>query len=87
MEEEHQRMPGNAEAMVSQRPIALHALEHLASSDQGVIRLRRMLRCAIDAVRRGEDPTGILRDPTCDLITTTAGNAVVAAGAGAGDRT
>jgi phenylpropionate dioxygenase-like ring-hydroxylating dioxygenase large terminal subunit len=54
----------DAEAMVSQRPIALHALEHLASSDQGVIRPRRMLRRAIEAVRRGEDPAGILRDPT-----------------------
>ncbi len=79
-EEEHQRMPGDAEAMVSQRPIALHACEHLASSDQGVIRLRQMLRRAIDAVRRGEDPAGILRDPTRDLVTTKAGNAVVAEG-------
>jgi hypothetical protein len=78
--EEHQRMPGDAEAMVSQRPIALHACEHLASSDHGVIRLRRMLQCAIDAVRRGEDPTGILRDPTRDLVTTKAGNTVVVAG-------
>jgi hypothetical protein len=78
--EEHQRMPGGAEAMVSQRPIALHACEHLASSDQGVIRLRRMLRRAIDAVRWGEDPTGILRDPIRDLVTTKAGNPVVVAG-------
>jgi nitrite reductase/ring-hydroxylating ferredoxin subunit len=78
--EEHQRMPGDAEAMVSQRPIAIHACEHLASSDQGVIMLRRMLRRAIDAVRRGEDPAGILRDPTRDLVTTKAGNAVVAGG-------
>jgi 5,5'-dehydrodivanillate O-demethylase len=73
-------MPGDAEAMVSQQPIAFHACEHLASSDQGVIRLRRMLRRAIDAVRRGEDPAGILRDPTRDLVTTTAGNAVVTEG-------
>jgi hypothetical protein len=65
---------------VSQRPIALHGLEHLARSDQGVIRLRRMLRRAIDAVRRGEDPSGILRDPTRDLVTTKAGNPVVVAG-------
>jgi hypothetical protein len=79
-EEEHQRMPGDAEAMVSQRPIALHALEHLASSDQGVIRLRRMLRRAIDAVRRDEDPAGIIRDPTRALVTTKAGNTVIVAG-------
>ena len=60
--------------------LAFHALEHLASSDKGVIRLRRMLRRAIDAVRWGEDPRGILCDPTPNLVTTKAGNAVVAAG-------
>jgi hypothetical protein len=39
-----------------------------------------MLRRAIDAVRRGEDPTGILRDRTRDLVTTKAGNTVIVAG-------
>jgi SOS response associated peptidase (SRAP) len=33
-------MPGDVEATI-RRPIAIHALEHLASSDQGVIKLRR----------------------------------------------
>jgi hypothetical protein len=58
-------MPGDAEAIVGQRPIAIHALEHLASSDHGVLRLRRMLQRAIDAVRRGGDPIGVIRDPAC----------------------
>lgn len=80
-EEEHQRMPGDAEAQVSQRPIAIHGLEHLATSDRGVIMLRKLLKQQIDAVRRGEDPIGIIRDPDHDLIVTTAGNAVIGAGA------
>ncbi|MGH7321438.1 MAG: Rieske 2Fe-2S domain-containing protein [Candidatus Rokuibacteriota bacterium] len=76
-EQEHQRMPGDAEAMVSQGPIAVHALEHLATSDRGVIMLRRLLKQQIDGVRRGEDPTGHIRDPARDLVITTAGNWVM----------
>ncbi|MGH2453780.1 MAG: Rieske 2Fe-2S domain-containing protein [bacterium] len=81
-EDEHQDMPGDAEAMVSQGPIAIHAREHLATSDRGVIMLRKFLGQQIDAVRRGEDPVGILRDPAHDLIATTAGNAMVRASTG-----
>ncbi len=73
-EEEHQRMPGDQEATVSQRPIAVHALEHLATSDRGVIMTRRMLRRAIEAVRAGADPARL----ALDLVTTTAGNHVTA---------
>jgi phenylpropionate dioxygenase-like ring-hydroxylating dioxygenase large terminal subunit len=80
-EEEHQRMPGDAEAQVSQRPIAIHALEHLATSDRGVIMLRKLLRQQIDVVRRGEDPIGVARGPARDLVVTTAGNVLVASGA------
>jgi hypothetical protein len=75
-DEEHHRMPGDKEAIVSQGPIAIHANEHLATSDRGVIMTRRMLRAAIDAVARGEDP------PRRASVTTIAGNAVVAAAAG-----
>jgi hypothetical protein len=78
-EDERQRMPGDAEAMVSQGPIAVHALEHLASSDRGVTMLRRLLAQQMAAVGRGEDPAGLLRDPTRDLVATTAGNAVLEA--------
>jgi len=76
-EEEHHRMPGDKEAIVSQRPIAIHALEHLATSDRGVIMVRALVRRGIDTVRRGADPAGLLRDPTHDLIETFAGNAVI----------
>ena len=52
--EERQRQPGDFEAQVSQRPIAIHALEHRASSDAGVARLRRLLRQRILALAAGE---------------------------------
>jgi nitrite reductase/ring-hydroxylating ferredoxin subunit len=77
-DEEHHRMPGDKEAQVSQGPIAIHANEHLATSDRGVIMTRKTLEAAIDAVARGHDPAGILRDPARDVVATIAGNAVVA---------
>ncbi len=40
---ERQRIPGDYDAQVSQRPIARHALEHLTYCDKGVIMLRRLL--------------------------------------------
>src|SRR5256885_11382248 len=42
----------------SQRTIAVHALENLASTDRGVIMLRRIVRDGIRAVARGRDPEG-----------------------------
>ena len=54
---ERQRQPGDYEAQVSQRPIAIHALEHRASSDAGVARLRRLLRRRIRELAAG--------DPVC----------------------
>ena len=48
--EEKQRVPGDWDAQVSQRPVAVHALEHLGSTDGGVAMWRRMLRGAV----RGE---------------------------------
>ena len=56
---ERQRYPADYDAQSSQRPIAVHALEHLASSDRGVIMLRRIVREGIRAVARGEDPREI----------------------------
>ncbi len=60
--EDTQRRPGDREAQTSQRPIAIHALEHLATSDMGIVKFRRLLRQAAEAVQRGEDPPGIVRD-------------------------
>ena len=50
---ERQRQPGDYEVQVSQRPIAVHALENLASSDRGVAALRRLIRRSIRAVESG----------------------------------
>lgn len=54
--EDRQRRPDDMEAQEGQRPIAVHALENLVSSDRGVLLYRRQLRQQIDAVERGDDP-------------------------------
>ena len=51
-----QAEPGDYEAQVSQRPIAIHARETLATSDRGVVMLRGLVRAGIAAVARGDDP-------------------------------
>jgi len=55
-EAEHQRMPGDFEAQVSQGPIALHSEEHLATSDRGIVMLRRKLREQLTELAQGRDP-------------------------------
>jgi phenylpropionate dioxygenase-like ring-hydroxylating dioxygenase large terminal subunit len=55
---ERQRFPADFDAQSSQREIAVHALEHLASTDRGVIMLRRIVRDGIQAAARGEAPAG-----------------------------
>ncbi len=76
--EEAQRMPGDYEAQISQGPINVHASEHLATTDTGIAMMRRMLRDAIRAVRKGEDPPR--PQPTAEgLIPTTAGDVIVRA--------
>ena len=80
--EETQRRPDDREAQVSQRPIAIHALEHLATSDRGVAMFRRLLREAVAAVERGDDPPGVVRDPARRMVRNRARNAVLPAAAG-----
>jgi hypothetical protein len=67
------------EAQVSQRPIAIHALEHLASSDRGVIMFRQLLRKAVQAIEKGEDPPGTFRDPSNRIMKNQARNAILQA--------
>ena len=72
-----QRHPDDKEAVEGQGPIALHGLEHLVTSDKGVIMFRRILREAIQAARAGTDPKGIIRDPVkAALVRTSAGSIV-----------
>lgn len=50
-------------AWVTQGPIAPRHEEHLGASDEGVILWRKVMADALDAVERGEDPPGLVRDP------------------------
>jgi len=49
-------------AQETQGPIADRTKEHLASSDQGILMLRKMIRESIDAVQQGKDPFGVIRN-------------------------
>ena len=72
-----QRHPDDKEAVEGQGPIALHGLEHLVSSDKGVLLFRKILRAAVQAVREGRDPKGILRDAeSAGNVHTSAGSVV-----------
>jgi phenylpropionate dioxygenase-like ring-hydroxylating dioxygenase large terminal subunit len=46
-----QRQPGDYEAQVSQRRIAIHGLEHLGETDRGVLMFRKLMRRGIRAVQ------------------------------------
>jgi phenylpropionate dioxygenase-like ring-hydroxylating dioxygenase large terminal subunit len=60
--EASQRRPGDYEAQVGQRSIAIHDLEHLGATDRGVIMFRRQIRRGIRAVQEGRDPDGLCRE-------------------------
>jgi nitrite reductase/ring-hydroxylating ferredoxin subunit len=73
-EEEHRRFPGDYEAMVSQGPIARHSEEHLATTDRGIVMLRRLLHKQLDAIKEGRDPAGVSFDPSAPPVFFSAGN-------------
>jgi len=73
-EEEHRRFPGDYEAMVGQGPITLHDEEHLATTDTGIVMLRRFFQRQLDAVAAGRDPVGVAFDESKALIDFEAGN-------------
>lgn len=77
-EDEHRRFPGDYEAQVSQGAIAWHSEEHLATSDRGIVMLRRFLQRQLDAVAAGEDPAGVSRDPYAAPVKFDAGNYLIA---------
>ena len=78
-EEEHQLYPNDVEAMVSQGVIAHHSEEHLATSDRGIVMLRRLLRKQLEAVAQGENPAGVDLDPDAPLVFFEAGNYILPA--------
>ena len=57
-----QRHPADYEAQVSQRPIAIHGLEHLGATDRGVSIFRNQIRRGIRAVRQGDEPRGLCHE-------------------------
>jgi len=72
-----QRHPDDKEAVEGQGPIAIHGLEHLVTSDQGVRMFRRILREAIQTMRADSDPKGVIRDTAkAALVRTSAGSVV-----------
>jgi 5,5'-dehydrodivanillate O-demethylase len=50
-------------AWVGQGTIADRTREHLAASDKGIVMMRQRFLRDLEAIARGEDPKGILRDP------------------------
>jgi hypothetical protein len=74
--ESGQRQPGDYEAQVSQRPIAIHGLEHIGATDRGVMMFRNQTRRGIRAVQAGHDPKGLCHDAGV-VIPTYCNNTVV----------
>jgi hypothetical protein len=60
--EESQRRPGDFEEHVSQRPVAVHGLEHLGATDRGITMFRNQIRAGIRSVKAGRDADGLFRD-------------------------
>ena len=80
--EEGQRAPGDWEVISSQRPIAVHSMEHLATSDAGVSRYRRLLR---DAIRGRTGPDTSFHPECGETIHQYAQDSVLSAASRPGD--
>ena len=76
-EQEHRAFPGDYEAQVSQGRIAWHSDEHLATSDRGIVMLRRFLHQQLDALAAGADPAGVQRDADAPPVRFEAGNFLI----------
>lgn len=55
-------------AWETQGPVADRTREHLGAADRGIVLFRQMLREQIEAVERGGDPLGVIRDPARNVI-------------------
>ncbi len=71
-EDEHKRFPGDYEAQSTQGSIPAHSDEHLATSDKGLVMLRRMLARQIRVVQEGGTPQGANQDGA--MVSVKAGN-------------
>ena len=77
-EAERRTYPGDYEAQVSQGAIAHHPEEFLATTDLGIVLLRRLLQKQLKAVAEGRDPAGVSFDPAAPPVKYSAGNFLVA---------
>ena len=78
-EAEHQRYPGDYEAQKSQGDITEHSVEHLATSDRGVVMLRRLYKEQAEIVARGGNPRGVAFDEKDALFQLASGVCVTPA--------
>ncbi len=69
----YQRFPGDWEAQGSQGAITLHTGEHLATSDRGIVLLRRLLKQQVDVVKAGKDPINVGFEPGSEWVQMEAG--------------
>jgi phenylpropionate dioxygenase-like ring-hydroxylating dioxygenase large terminal subunit len=74
--DEKQRAPGDYEAMVSQRPVALHHLENPGRSDVGVYLVRRLLRDAATGKTPPDSTRPLAKSAGETLSTYTSDNVV-----------
>jgi len=65
--EEQRRLAGDWEAIVSQRPIAVHALENATSGDAGVYMFRRTVREAVTGKNPAASPAAMHERPAAGL--------------------
>ena len=76
--EDRQRKPDDLEAQEGQRPIAVHALENLGTTDTGITMLRHLLREQIKRLEDGFDPINVMRDERANKnIPTNAWNTIL----------
>jgi hypothetical protein len=73
-EEERRARPGDWEAQTGQGPITFHSEEHLATSDVGVVMVRRLFDEQLKAIARGDDPINVYFDPSMAPIKLSRGN-------------
>jgi phenylpropionate dioxygenase-like ring-hydroxylating dioxygenase large terminal subunit len=67
--EERQRVPADVDVFIGQRPTAIHALEHLGTTDVGLVKFRRLVKQGIEAVRSNRDPKGVIRSGATSIET------------------
>ena len=76
-EAERRAFPGDWEAQTGQGAITFHSEENLATSDRGVVMLRRLLRREVQAVADGRDPVGVSFDADAPAVVFEASNRLV----------